>query len=369
MKILIAPNAFKGTMEAHVAATIIKDTLLGCDRNLMTELCPIADGGDGTCFLLGQALGLRQTQLYALDAIGRPRLGYYFMDPAQSTAYLDISTVSGIKFLKPHEINPWIANSYGTGELVKDAISHGAKHIILGLGGSASIDLGVGILRALGYLFLDGKGRELSMFSENLLAKIKHIQAPIEKRALKFTILCDVENPFFGERGAIPVFGPQKGLDAGLHGEFLEQCENLIQILGKKSAGEIEDRPGFGAAGGVAFGLAHFFPVAIEMGSKWFFDKTEIQNKIQSADLIITGEGRYDSQSAGGKGSYELLQLAKKHQKKTILITSGKEGRQDGFDRVMTLPELDFSQPDFRGIAEKNLKEITREMYHRIKAS
>ncbi|MCH7415525.1 glycerate kinase [Belliella sp. R4-6] len=369
MKILISPNAFKGTMEADIAAAIIGETLQDCDKDFDIELCPIADGGDGTCFLLGNALKLEQKELFALDAIGRPRLGYYFLDTVHAKAYLDISTVSGIKFLNSEEINPWIANSYGTGELIQDAVSNGARHIILGLGGSASIDLGVGILRALGFLFLDEKGRELSMFSDNLLSKIKYIQAPIIKRDLKFTILCDVDNKFFGESGAVPVFGLQKGLESDQHAAYLTYCENLIRIFREKSSKEINDLPGFGAAGGVAFGLAHFFDLTIEMGSKWFFEKVEIEKKIATAELVITGEGRYDSQSAGGKGSYELLQISKKHQKKTILITSGDEGGKDGFYLVMSLPDLDFSKPDFRNTAELNLKQITIDLYKSIKAS
>ncbi|GAB2634093.1 glycerate kinase family protein [Belliella aquatica] len=369
MKILVAPNAFKGSIDADDAASIIGSTLLSCNQELELDICPIADGGDGTCFLLGKALGLKRVEKYALDAIGRPYLGFYYLQEDQQAAYFDISTVSGLKNLKSHQMNPRIASSYGTGELIQHANSHGAKNIILGLGGSASIDLGIGILRALGYLFLDENGRELSMFSESLLQRISHIQIPIKKIDLRFTVLCDVGNTFFGPNGAIPVFGLQKGLEIASQGDYFRDCERFIEILSKKIKKDIPDQAGFGAAGGIAYGLSHFFPVNIKMGSKYFFEQINMKNRIRKADLIITGEGRYDYQSASGKGSYELLQLAKKHQKKTILITSGNDGLHDGFDQVGSLPDLDFENQNFKAIAEENLRQVIIDIYRSIKAS
>jgi len=368
MKILIAPNAFKGSIEANHAASIIESTLLNCDQDLELDNCPIADGGDGTCFLLGNALGLKRIEKYALDAIGRPYFGFYYLQEDQQTAYFDISTVSGLKNLKSYHINTRVASSYGTGELIQDAVSFGIKHVILGLGGSASIDLGIGILRALGYLFLDDKGRELSMFSENVLQRISHIQIPIKKIDLRFTVLCDVDNTFFGPNGAIPVFGLQKGLEITSQSDYLRDCGRFIEILSKKIKKEIPDQAGFGAAGGVAYGLSHFFPVDIKMGSNYFFKKVNLEDRILKADLIITGEGRYDHQSASGKGSYELLHLAKIHKKKTILITSGNEGLQEeAFDQVIKLPDLDFDNQYYKKVAVENLKLASMEIFNQIK--
>lgn len=359
MNILIAPNAFKGSLEADDAASIIGDILFSRDKAIGLDICPIADGGDGTCHLLGKALGLKRIQLYALDAIGRPYLGYYFLNEKEQTAYLDISTVSGLKSLRPFEINPLIASSYGTGEMIQDAISKNIKNFIIGLGGSASIDLGIGILRALGYLFLDNKGRELCMFAESFLQKVSFLQLPIKKSDLHFTFLCDVDNTFFGDLGAIPVFGPQKGLQEASQAHYLKDCIRMIDIFSKKAKTRIADKVGFGAAGGIAYGLSHFFHVDIKMGSKFFFEQVNMEDRVRHADMIITGEGRYDQQSASGKGSYELLLLAKKYQKKIILITSGTEGIQDGFDHVIQLPDLDFENHDFKKIAIENFKNIS----------
>lgn len=355
MKILIAPNAFKGTIEADEAGEIIRSVILSKRSEVETILCPIADGGDGTCYLLGKSLNIPQYHHLALDALGRPIEGFYFMDKVNGVAYLDVSTVSGIKSLKPFEKDIWIASTYGTGELIQKAIRSGAKHIVLGLGGSASIDLGLGILRGLGFLFLDENGREITMFSNTCFNKIRHIQSPIPKPAVSFTCLCDVNNYFFGIEGAIPVFGPQKGLKEGDMEEYENVCTGVLELLSAKTGKSVVDQPSFGAAGGIAFGLSFFFSVEIQMGAQWFFQQLDMEEKVINADIIITGEGRYDRQSAGGKGSFELLQLAKKHHKQTVLFTSGNGGSGSGFDQVEVLPDLDFDKNDFQIQAKKNL--------------
>lgn len=355
LRFLIAPNAFKGTIAADRAADLIGAAILKKIPQVFIEKLPIADGGDGTCFLLGKALDLEEVDCLALDALGRPVLGYYFLDPRSQTAYLDVSTVSGIKHLKAEERNPRVASTFGTGELIVDAIKNGAAHIVLGLGGSASVDLGMGILRALGFLFLDEKGREIPMFSDGFFSKIKYIQAPIQKTTIRFTCLCDVQNTFFGPLGAVPVFGPQKGLGTVDIPAFESELATIVKILVRKSGKVFTDQAGFGAAGGIALGLSLFFPVEIQMGAKWFFDKTKLEDKLAEADWIITGEGKYDGQSEGGKGCYELLQLAKKHQKKIALITSGSEIPGSGFDKWIRLSDLDMKAVNLAEMAEVEL--------------
>ncbi|MBS9524758.1 glycerate kinase [Litoribacter alkaliphilus] len=339
MKILIAPNAFKGTMKAGEAAEIIRTAILDKHPDYDIKACPIADGGDGTCLLLTQAMGLEKRELLALDPLGRPVKGFYGWDIGSEKAFVDVSTVSGVGLLKAEERDPFITCTYGTGELIKAAYQEGAREIELGLGGSATIDMGVGILNALGFKFLNQWGREVAMFSPYFLDKIKFIQRPIEKLNLKFSLLCDVQNQFLGPAGAVPVFGPQKGLEA----ERVEEMEGItarfFEMLQEKSPFELEDRPGFGAAGGIALGLSAFFPTNLISGPEYFFAKVGMEEKVKWADLVITGEGRYDEQSAEGKGSFILLQIAKKHAKPIHLITSG-EIPGPGFDETIFLPPL-----------------------------
>lgn len=357
MRGLIAPNAFKGTIDADKAARIIRQAVVEQCSGAEWEECPIADGGDGTCDLLARQLDLEKRAVYALNAIGSPVPGHFFLSRSQDTAYLDVSTVSGIKELKVHEKNASLTSTYGTGELIRQAVDLGVKQVVLGLGGSATVDMGTGILRALGFVFLDEKGREISQFSPSFLSRVAHIQRPVCLPALEFICLCDVRNTFFGEKGAIPVFGPQKGLKPEDLLQYETGARRLFNLFQKKSSFSLTDRPGFGAAGGIALGLSAFFPVKIEEGASFFFEQVEMERKIMEADYIITGEGRFDSQSAEGKGSYELLQLAKKHGKKSILITSGKEGRKTGFDYIIQLPDLDFDSPQLKHEAEHNLFE------------
>ncbi|MFC3414713.1 glycerate kinase family protein [Algoriphagus hitonicola] len=355
MNVLIAPNAFKGTLSASEAGSIIEQEILKKYPKANTTIHPIADGGDGTCQLLSQYLQLPTYSFWTLDALGRPVFSSFGFDQKTKTAYLDVSSASGLGSLRDYEQDPWITSSYGTGLMVGKATDLGAEEIVLGLGGSATIDLGIGILHALGCIFLDHNGRELVPFSKQFPSKASFIQLSPTKPKIKFTCLCDVNNSFFGSEGAIPVFGLQKGLKEEEFEAFETHCQKSIELIGKKAGKEFKDQEGFGAAGGIALGLSFFFPVQIHFGSAYFFELTQLEKAIQQADLIITGEGKFDTQSSGGKACYELLKLAKTHGKKTCLISSGKEALDGGFDQVIILPDLDFSQPEIKKIARKKL--------------
>jgi glycerate kinase len=357
MKFLIAPNAFKGTIAADEAAAIISERI-GQSEDAECMIQPVADGGDGTCSLLIESLALNKIHVLTLNAIGQPVLGYFGFDHAKKTAYLDISTASGIGILESWKKDPFTTSTFGSGLLIKKAIEAGAEKIILGLGGSATIDLGIGILHAIGILFLDENGRTMPAFSPSYLEKIKHIQLTPGIAKIRFTCLCDVRNPFFGENGASSVFGPQKGLASNQIISYESICSEVVNLLLKKSKKAWMDHPGFGAAGGIAVGLHFFFPTEIKFGADYFLDLVGIKEKIEKVDWIITGEGQYDSQSNEGKASFALLQLAKLLDKKIALITSGIGGRNAGFDLVLELPKLDFSRNDFKEKARQNLDRL-----------
>lgn len=359
MRYLVAPNAFKGSVTAAEAAELIGGELEKVwGSKVVTQ--PIADGGDGTCELLIDSLGMEKVSMWTLDAVGRPILGYFGWDSRGKKAYLDISTASGIGVLGEYQRDPYLASTFGTGLLIKKATQIGAEEIVLGLGGSATIDLGIGILQALGFLFLDQSGREIPSFCPDFLSKILHIQKNTSVPKVRFTMLCDVRNPFLGASGAVSVFGPQKGLVENKLASFQLQCEKVLALLIDKSRKGWEDQPGFGAAGGVAMGLSFFFETQIKFGAPYFFGLVEMGEKVDWADWIITGEGRYDSQSDQGKASHELLAMAKSKGKKTVLVTSGDGGRDAGFDLILELPALDFSEMDYRNKAQKNLLDVLR---------
>lgn len=357
MQYLIAPNAFKGTIAAIEAAKIIAEQI-GRYPSKKCLIQPVADGGDGTCSLLVESLGLEKIQVLTLNAVGQPIQGYFGWDESEKKAFLDVSTVSGIGALEDYQKDPYTTSTFGTGLLIRRAVELGAREVVLGLGGSATVDLGAGILHALGVLFLDQNGREIPLFSPGFLKKIKHIQRSTEISKIKFTFLCDVKNPFFGKNGAVSVFGPQKGLKAMDIDSFQKDCEGILNLFIKKTTKEWGDQPGFGAAGGIALGLDLFFETEIKFGAAFFFELVQMNEKTLHSDWIITGEGQYDSQSDQGKASFELLKLAKKNHKKIALITSGQGGRDAGFDLVLELPALNFSSKIFKEEARQNLARL-----------
>jgi glycerate kinase len=359
MRFLVAPNAFKGTLSARESASLISSVLGKYFPSSSILIQPLADGGDGTCELLIDSLSLEKVSVLSFNPIGQPVMGFLGWDKDSKSAYLDVSTFSGLGMLKDYQKKPDIASTYGTGVAVRKAIELGAEEIILGLGGSATIDVGAGILAALGFLFLDSKGREIPLFSPELVFNCRFVQLPNRREKVKFTFLCDVKNIFFGEKGAVRMFGHQKGvLESDLE-KFELGMGRFVHLLRKRSGKDWQqDRSGFGAAGGIALGLDLFFQTELNYGAAYFFDRVEIHRQLDATDWIITGEGRYDHQSAEGKACFELLQLAKAKNKKIALITSGKEGHNAGFDLVIELPELNFSDLDFKNKARENLHRL-----------
>jgi glycerate 2-kinase len=358
MKFLVAPNAFKGSLSAKESASLISSALGEYFPSSSILIQPLADGGDGTCELLIDSLSLEKIPMLSLNPIGQPLMGFFGWDQYAKAAYMDVSTFSGLGMLKDYQKKPDTASTYGTGLAIRKAIELGAEELILGLGGSATIDVGAGILAALGFLFLDAKGREIPLFSPELVFSCKFVQLPNRRENVKFTLLCDVKNKFFGENGAVQIFGPQKGVLKRELEKFELGMGSFVDLLRKRSRKDWQDRPGFGAAGGIALGLDLFFQTEVNYGAAYFFDRVEIHRQLDAVDWIITGEGRYDHQSAEGKACFELLQLAKAKNKKIALITSGKEGHNSGFDLVIELPELNFSDLDFKNKARENLHRL-----------
>jgi len=361
MRFLIAPNAYKGTFTALEAVALIEEELVHAYPSSQFTSQALADGGDGTCALLANSLGLERIECLSLNAIGQPIPGFYAWEPSSKTAFLDVSTCSGLGVLPTYAREPSLASTFGTGILIQHAIQKGAKHLILGLGGSATIDLGAGILQALGFLFLDLNGREIPAFSPEFLKRSRHIQRPLRLPEVSFTCLCDVRNPFFGPKGAVRVFGPQKGVKEAEIEATEVSTADFVDLLQRKSSNRVLDQPGFGAAGGIAFGLAQFFPCQLEFGAPYFFEQVNLEEKVRQADWILTGEGQYDAQSEEGKACFELRQLAHKHGKKIALIASGKEGHASGFDAVLELPPLDFSDPAYKKKALEQFQGLLRE--------
>jgi glycerate kinase len=312
MKIIIAPGAFKHSLTARAAAEAIRRGLERAELGAELVTLPMADGGNGTldAFLAG---GGRRIQEVVLDPLQRPTVSAYGMLADGETAIIEMALASGLEMLRPGELNPLVTTTYGTGTLMQAALNAGAKRIIVGMGGSATIDGGAGCLQALGVRLLDAYGQDIPLGGGGLnsIYTVDASQLDPRWKSVDVIIAADVDNPTVGERGAAAVFGPQKGagpheirlLEGGLRHFFTRVRDQLgVDVL---------ETPGGGAAGALAAGLMAFLGGHIESGVDLVLDYNGFDAQVQDADWVITGEGKMDTQTLGGKGPLGVARRAK----------------------------------------------------------
>ncbi len=306
MHVLIAPNAFKNSLDATAAAEAIQKGLLQSKLKCVCECFPIGDGGDGTAALLIQRCRGTVVSVDAHDPLGRNIQTTIGLIENGRTAVIEMADASGLRLLRPEEFNPLRATTFGAGELIKSALDRGVSGIILGIGGSATIDGGTGILQALGVKFLDAHGKSLIRLPEDLVALESIDFSGLDKRIshCPLTVLCDVENPLLGENGAARVFGPQKGATAATMEKLEAALAKLREVMFRQTGREMTAVKHGGAAGGVAAGLHCFLNAKLVNGIEYFLDVTGFDDALRIADLIITGEGSLDEQTLRGKGPF-----------------------------------------------------------------
>jgi len=313
MHILIAPNAFKNSLDALTVAEAIGKGLHESKLNCSFEYFPIGDGGDGTAGLIVQKRNGTNIMLEVHDALGRKINAPFGLMDKGNTAVIELADASGIRLLQPLDLDPLHATTYGTGELIQQALDKGVNRIIIGIGGSATVDGGTGILEALGIRFLNNRNEILKGLPENLVHLAAIDLSGLDKRILncELIILCDVKNKLLGETGASKIFGPQKGASV----EDVEKLENALakfrDIALRETGTDMAVIQHGGAAGGVAAGLAVFCNAKLVNGIDYFLTITEFDKALQKADLVITGEGSIDAQTLEGKGPYGVAAKAK----------------------------------------------------------
>ena len=317
MRILIAPDKFKGSLSAPAAAEAIARGLRAVWPDAQLDLTPIADGGEGFAESLAVALGAEWVNVASHDALGRPIEARYAWLAGENLAILEMSEASGLHRIAQHERDSLRADTFGTGILIAHAAARGARRILVGLGGSATTDGGVGAARALGFRFLDRHGCEVPATAETLPSVVR-IERPPDLRLPEIFAACDVQNPLLGQRGAARVYGPQKGADAHAV-EMLDRALATLADLCATSLGcDHRDVPGAGAAGGLGFGLLTFCNAAIRPGFDMIAETLHLESRIAAADLVITGEGRIDDQTLDGKGPAGVAALARQAGKRVI---------------------------------------------------
>ncbi len=328
MKTIIAPDSFKGNMRSTEVCEIVERAMRDETPDMEIVSIPMADGGEGTVEAVVAATGGVIRNVEVTGPVGDPVQGAIGVLPGGQRAVIEMASASGIEKLTPDQLNPLVTTTFGTGELILAAMEMGISDITLGIGGSATVDGGVGMAKALGFGFETVDGAEIGS-GGGQLAKISHIDSagvdPRLKRT-RFRVACDVTNPLLGETGAAVVFGPQKGATPEMVDVLEAGLDNLA--VRWKEAGLLEDvdRPGDGAAGGLGAGLRAFCNAEVVSGAGLVAEITGLEQQLESADLLVTGEGRTDAQTKDGKLCSVVAELASKHRVPTILVSGSLDG-------------------------------------------
>jgi glycerate 2-kinase len=339
MRVLVAPQEFKGSLAADEAAASIAAGIRRARRGWTIDPLPMSDGGPGFLDALRQAVRADTRAIIVHDALGRKVLGRYIILRGTNTAVVEAAQANGLMHLLEHELDPLHADSAGVGELISAALAEQPARLVVGVGGSATTDGGAGMARALGASFTDMAGRVLPPGGAALanLARIDW-RPPEALEGVPVVVASDVTNPLLGPNGAAAVYGPQKGASPD-QVDALEAALLRYAAVVRRSLGvDIATLPGGGAAGGLAAGLVAFLHATVESGFDIVAEATGLRERIAQADLVVTGEGSFDSQSAQGKTTGRLIDLAEEAGTPWIVLA----GRADGpSDRVHSLLELE----------------------------
>ncbi len=338
MKILIACDSFKGSLSAGEVCRSIENGIKAKLPDARTVCFPLADGGEGTVESFYRNCGGVKVQTETVNCFFEPMTAEYLMYDKQ-TAVIETAAASGLTNVPAERLNPMKASTYGTGLIIKRAVENGAERIILGLGGSATNDGGIGALDALGIDFIDVNGDKLAPTGENLI-KISGFsyREDFERyKNVSFTLACDVENVFCGNLGAAYVFARQKGADDEMIEALDLGLKNLADIINAKLGRNLRLIKGSGAAGGLAGGLISFFDCTVESGFSVLAKASNFEEQLINSDYVITGEGKTDAQTAYGKLPFRVCELAKTHNKPCLLICGQ-------LDSDVDIKELGFSE-------------------------
>lgn len=322
MNILIAPDSFKESLSAKEAAQAMQEGFARVFPQANYQIIPMADGGEGTSEALLWATQGKRVTCTVQDPLGRPIDAFFVITGDRRTAIIELAQASGLERLKPSERNPELTTSFGTGQLITAALDQGIRHIVIGLGGSATNDAGCGLLMALGLRLLDNQGQAISPTGAGLGKVAAMDMSHLDKRLQEadIEVACDVDNPLTGPHGASAVFGPQKGASPKQI-EKLDRHLKHFAHLAKDILGlDMETVAGGGAAGGTGAALYAFVNGKLRSGLDIVAELVDLEQKVSWADLVITGEGRIDGQSLHGKTPVGIARIAKRHGKAVIAI-------------------------------------------------
>ncbi len=365
-KIVIAPDKFKGSLSGIEFCNIVEEELRENFKKLDIVKLPLADGGDGTVEIMNYYLGGNIRQVEVTGPLNSKVLASYYYSPTMKVAFIEMAEASGIKLLNKNDFNPLNTSTYGTGELILDAINQGANHIILGIGGSATNDAGIGMAKALGFRFVDSNNKEVKGTGEDLIniCSIDSSNINSKLKEIKFEIACDVNNPLYGTNGAAYIYAPQKGADIQMVKTLDKGLQNFNYIAKKQFNKDVQNVPGAGAAGGLGAGCILFLNATLNSGIDLMMEIAQFNKHISNADWIITGEGRLDKQTLSGKVISGIIKSIT--QQKVAVFCGINDLPENGFlalkiDFVSALSSLAKNTTDSFINASKYLKIITKE--------
>ena len=320
MKVVIAIDSLKGSLSSMEAGTAIKDGILVAKPDAEVIVKPLADGGEGTTDALIEGMNGERIDLTVTGPMHTPVDAYYGYLKDTNTAVMEMASAAGITLVPDSEKNPLLATSYGVGEMINDAIQRGCRNFIIGIGGSVTNDGGIGMLKALGVRFLDENGEDAGEGGQ-ALAKIARIDVSGMNPLLKechIQVACDVNNPLCGENGSTYVYGPQKGVTEDMKKTLDEAMAHFARVTSETLENDYMNTPGAGAAGGLGYAFLAYTGAALTPGIELILDAVGLEEELSGADVVVTGEGRLDFQTAMGKAPVGVARLAKKYNAKVI---------------------------------------------------
>jgi glycerate kinase len=366
MRVVVAPQSLKGSLSAAQTGQAIARGVREVYPDAEMSIVPVADGGEGTAQALVDASGGRMLQREVAGPLGTPVKAFFGVMGDGRTAVIEMAASSGLPLVPPEQRDPRITTTYGVGELILAALDEGCTHVIIGIGGSATNDGGAGMAQALGARLLDAQGRELP-FGGAALASLERIEADRMDARLQrcsFEVASDVTNPLCGPTGASAVYGPQKGATPAMVAELDAALAHYAQILARDLGQTVQHIPGAGAAGGLGAGLLAFLHVTMRPGAQIVLEAVRLEERLQEAELVITAEGRLDSQTAYGKSVGAVAALAKKYGLPVLTIAGSlEENYQDlynlGIDGIAVLPSAPMTLAEAMEQADRLTTEAT----------
>ena len=323
MKVVVAIDSFKGSLSSIEAGQAVKAGVLAAHPDANVIIKPLADGGEGTTDAFIEGLGGQRIDLTVTGPMGSPVSCYYGYLEKDKTAIIEMASASGITLVPAHQKNPLTASTRGVGEMILHALEQGCRHFIIGIGGSATNDAGIGMLKALGYSFLDEQGLDVGEGAQ-ALGKVASIDAKNRHPLLddcQFRIACDVTNPLCGENGATYIYGPQKGVTEAQKESLDQDMAHFADVTETTLNCAYKNYPGAGAAGGLGFAFLSYLHASLSPGVELILDAINLSDALNGADIVVTGEGQLDRQTAMGKAPVGVAKLAKAHGAKVLAFS------------------------------------------------